>query len=188
MYQADDEEVFVIDGHTHFWDASPENWRNKYGEGWIRCFYDYHTALSPKEYLWPFEKYCKYDEQTMIQDLFFEGHVDMGIMTSTYLYEFFKNGFNSHIQNNILKEKYPHRFILCGSFDPRAEQKGLDEYPLSPASSEGVGHSRAKVAHLLVCGRFCLPDGGRYSPEAPRRSRCYGCHCPFERSFRVAGD
>ena len=68
MYQADDEEVFVIDGHTHFWDASPENWRNKYGKGWIRCFYDYHTALSPKEYVWPFEKYCKYGEQTMIQD------------------------------------------------------------------------------------------------------------------------
>ena len=128
MYQADDEEVFVIDGHTHFWDASPENWRNKYGEGWIRCFYDYHTALSPKEYVWPFEKYCKYGEQTMIQDLFFAGHVDMSIMTSTYLYEFFKKGFNSHIRNNILKGKYPHRFILCGSFDPRAEQKGLDEF------------------------------------------------------------
>ena len=64
----------------------------------------------------------------MIQDLFFAGHVDMSIMTSTYLYEFFKNGFNSHIQNNILKQKYPHRFILCGSFDPRAEQKGLDEF------------------------------------------------------------
>ena len=105
MYQADNEEIFVVDGHTHLWDASPENWRNKYGEGWIRCFYDYHTALSPEEYVWPFEKYCNYGEQTMVQDLFFEGHVDMSIMTSTYLYEFFKNGFNSHIQNNVLKEK-----------------------------------------------------------------------------------
>ncbi len=52
MYRtADGQEVFVVDGHIHFWDARPENWRNKYGEGWIRCFYDYHTSLSPDEFI-----------------------------------------------------------------------------------------------------------------------------------------
>ena len=80
MYRtADGQEVFVIDGHIHFWDASPENWRNKYGEGWIRCFYDYHTSLSPDEFIWTFEKYCKYDEETLVNDLFYDGYVDVGL-------------------------------------------------------------------------------------------------------------
>ena len=44
MYKENGHEIFVVDGHMHFWDANPENWRNEYGEGWIRCFYDFHTA------------------------------------------------------------------------------------------------------------------------------------------------
>jgi len=64
----------------------------------------------------------------MVKDLFIDGHVGVGIFNSTYLYEFFKNGFNTHIQNNVLKQKYPHRFILCGSFDPRMEASGLREF------------------------------------------------------------
>jgi predicted TIM-barrel fold metal-dependent hydrolase len=61
----------------------------------------------------------------------------MAILNSTYLYEFYKNGFNSHIQNNVIKAKYPDRFLLCGSFDPRDEEAGFDafrrmmsEYPI----------------------------------------------------------
>ena len=46
MIRVDGQEIFVIDGHMHFWDGSPENWRNKYGEGWMLCFYDYHKALA----------------------------------------------------------------------------------------------------------------------------------------------
>src|SRR5215510_16318000 len=49
----------------------------------------------------------------------------------------FQNGFNSHIQNNVIKTKYPDRFLLCGSFDPRDEEAGFDafrrmmaEYPI----------------------------------------------------------
>lgn len=128
MIRVDGQEIFVIDGHMHFWDGSPENWRNKYGEGWMLCFYDYHKALSPADYVWPFDKYCKYDEETLIRDLFIDGYVDMGIFNSTYLTEFFKNGFNTHVQNNVLKQKYPDRFILCGTFDPRWGERGLDEF------------------------------------------------------------
>ncbi len=47
MYEKDGEKYFVVDGHMHFWDASPENTKNEYGEGWIKCFYDYHANLSP---------------------------------------------------------------------------------------------------------------------------------------------
>lgn len=73
----------------------------------------------------------------MVEDLFFSGHVDMGLLNSTYLYEFYHQGFNSHVQNHAIKAKYPERFILCGSFDPRAEEAGLEafrqmveEYPI----------------------------------------------------------
>jgi predicted TIM-barrel fold metal-dependent hydrolase len=137
MYSYNGHDLFVIDGHAHLWDASPANWRNQYGEGFIKCFYAFHTSLSPAAAVWPFEKFCKYGEEMLVEDLFLTGHVDMGILNSTYLYEFYHQGFNSHIQNHALKAKYPERFILCGSFDPRAEEAGLDafrqmveEYPI----------------------------------------------------------
>jgi len=137
MYTHAGQDLFVIDGHTHLWDASPENWRTKHGESWIRCFYAFHSALSPAEVVWPFEKFCHYGAATLVDDLFRTGYVDMGILNSTYLYEFYKNGFNSHVQNNTIKAQYPERFLLCGSFDPRDEEAGLDafrqmvaEYPI----------------------------------------------------------
>jgi predicted TIM-barrel fold metal-dependent hydrolase len=137
MYTHNGHDIFVIDGHTHLWDASPANWRSQYGEGFIKCFYAFHSGLSPAEAVWPFEKFCKYSQEALIEDLFFTGHVDMGILNSTYLYEFYHQGFNSHIQNHAIKAKYPERFILCGSFDPRAEEAGLEafhqmveEYPI----------------------------------------------------------
>ncbi|MBX6755222.1 MAG: amidohydrolase, partial [Thermorudis peleae] len=99
MIRVDGHEAFVIDGHVHFWDGSPENWRNQWGEGWIKCFYDYHTALTPKEWQWSFDEFCKYPAEKMVRDLFLEGHVDMAIFNSTYLKEFFTNGFNTHEQN-----------------------------------------------------------------------------------------
>jgi uncharacterized protein len=138
MYRHDGEDIFVIDGHTHLWDANPANWRNKYGESWIKCFFAYHSGLSPADAVWPFEKFCHYGEQTMVEDLFRDGHVDMAILNSTYLHEFYNNGFNTHAQNHVIKAKYPDRFLLSGSFDPREEEKGLDgmrrmmaEYPIS---------------------------------------------------------
>ena len=51
MYEKDGERYFIVDGHMHLWDASPENTKNKYGEGFIRCFYDYHKNLSPEEWV-----------------------------------------------------------------------------------------------------------------------------------------
>ncbi|HZB08316.1 MAG TPA: amidohydrolase, partial [Rubrobacter sp.] len=118
MYEKDGEKYFVVDGHVHYWDASPEN-RNRYGEGFINCFYDYHKNLSPEEWVWPKEKYDKYTEEDMMHDLFETGYVDVAIFQPTYLTEFFPHGFNTTEQNAVLKEKYPDKFILNGSFDPR---------------------------------------------------------------------
>jgi uncharacterized protein len=126
MYEKDGEKYFVVDGHVHFWDASPENWRNEYGEGFIKCFYDYHRNLSPEEYVWSFDKYCKYSEEDLMKDLFEDGYVDVAIFLPTYLTDFYKSGFNTTEQDAVIKEKYPDKFILNTSFDPRDGQRGLE--------------------------------------------------------------
>lgn len=120
------EEIFIVDSHTHLWDASPANQRNRYGRGWIDCFYAYHKNLSPAEYVWPLEKYEKYGEETMIHDEFVKGYVDLAILQPTYLKEFYFNGFNTIEQDSVLKKAYPNRFILNGAFDPRDGEPGLD--------------------------------------------------------------
>jgi predicted TIM-barrel fold metal-dependent hydrolase len=124
MYEKDGEQYYIVDGHTHFWDARPEN-RNKWGEGFIACFYDYHRNLSPEEYVWPKEKYDKYTEEDMIHDLFEIGYDDMAIMQPTYLREFFPGGFNTTEQNAGMAAKHPGRFIVNGAFDPRDGEDGL---------------------------------------------------------------
>jgi predicted TIM-barrel fold metal-dependent hydrolase len=128
MYEKDGTKYFIVDGHIHLWDASPENQANAYGEGFIKCFYDYHRALSPPEYVWPLEKYQKYTEEDLMHDLFEEGYVDIGIFQPTYLLDFYVKGFNTTEQNGVLKEKYPDKFILNGSFDPRAGERGLRQF------------------------------------------------------------
>ena len=124
MYEKDSRQYFVVDGHTHFWDARPEN-RNKYGEGFIACFYDYHRNLSPEEYVWPKEKYDRYSEQDLMHDLFEIGYVDKAIFQPTYLKDFFPGGFNTTEQNAELAARHPGRFIANGSFDPRDGDAGL---------------------------------------------------------------
>ena len=127
MYKTDSgEELFIIDGHTHFWDGSAANQRNIHGKQFIECFYGYHTALSPPEELWPQEKFEKYDAETMHNDLFVDGPNDMAIMQSTYLKDFYKNGFNTVERNHEMAKKYPERFIVNGAFDPRDGEHALD--------------------------------------------------------------
>ena len=128
MYEKDGEKYFVVDGHMHLWDGSPANQKNENGAGFIGCFYDYHRNLSPPEYVWPKEKYEKYTEQDLMHDLFEIGYVDIGIFQPTYLTDFYVNGFNTTEQDAVLKEKYPDKFVLNGSWDPRDEQKGLDAF------------------------------------------------------------
>jgi predicted TIM-barrel fold metal-dependent hydrolase len=128
MYKTKDgEEIFIIDGHVHLWDASPANQRNKHGEEFINCFYGYHTALSPKEEVWPRGKFEKYGAETMYEDLFVKGYDDMAIFQPTYLKDFYKNGFNTLEQNASLGVRYPDRFIINGAFDPRDGEAGLDQ-------------------------------------------------------------
>jgi len=127
MYRTKDgDEIFIIDGHTHFWDGSPANQKNIHGKQFIDCFYAYHSGLSPKEELWPKEKFEKYDAQTMHDDLFVHGPDDMAILQSTYLTDFYTHGFNTVERNAAMSKKYPERFIVNGAFDPRDGTKGLE--------------------------------------------------------------
>ena len=128
MYTKGGRSIFIVDGHVHFWDGSPANQLNRNGDGWIRCFYDYHKNLSPQEYVWPLELYQKYPEERMMRDLFQEGYVDVAIFLPTNLKDFYKNGFNTIEQDAVLKEKHPDKFILNGSFDPRDEAEGLKKF------------------------------------------------------------
>lgn len=120
------EDIFVIDGHVHYWDGSPANHKNVHGKQFIDCFYAYHSGLSPKEEVWPKEKFEKYGAQTMHDDLFVRGYEDMAILQPTYLGDFYKDGFNTTERNSELKAAYPDRFILNGAFDPRDGTKGLE--------------------------------------------------------------
>jgi predicted TIM-barrel fold metal-dependent hydrolase len=127
MYSQDGDSFFVVDGHIHFWDGSPANQRNKYGEGFISCFFDYHRNLSPPEYVWERGKFEKYSEQDLMHDLFEIGYVDVGIFQPTYLKEFYTQGFNTTEHDGALAEKHPGRFIINGSFDPRDGESGIEE-------------------------------------------------------------
>jgi uncharacterized protein len=118
------DEIFVVDGHVHLWDASPENTKNKYGEEFIKCFYDYHR-LGPDEYVWPFEKYRKYSDEDFEKDIFQNGYVDLAIFNPQYLGDFYYHGFSNLDRADNFKKKHPDQVIANGFWDPRNEEKGL---------------------------------------------------------------
>ncbi|MFB6139209.1 MAG: amidohydrolase family protein [Halosimplex sp.] len=127
MYDANGEEVFVIDGHVHLWDATEENIKHQGGEQFIQCFYDYHTGFTPEAEQWTIEEYRKYGADRMVEDLFGNAAVDMGIFQPTYLTDFYDEGFNTIDQNAELADRYPERFINNGRFDPRDGEAGMED-------------------------------------------------------------
>lgn len=128
MYEKEGEKYFIVDGHVHWWDASEENCANEYGDGFIRCFYDYHRNLSPEEYVWPLDKFRQYSKETMAKDLFEDGYVDIAIFLPTYLSDFYVDGFNTIERNGDIVQDHPDRFVLNGWFDPREGDAGLERF------------------------------------------------------------
>jgi predicted TIM-barrel fold metal-dependent hydrolase len=129
MYEKDGEKYFIVDSHSHFWDASRANWkpgREEYAKGWIDCFYGYHQ-LGPPETHWDYEKYLKVSEEDFVRDMFEEGYVDVAIFQSTYLKDWYTDGFNTVDRNGALAQKYPGRLIVNGRWDPRDGEKGLEQ-------------------------------------------------------------
>jgi len=129
MYATGADRYFIVDGHSHFWDASPENWvkgEEQYAKGWIECFHAYQS-LAPPETHWPIEKFMKYSADDYEQDVFVDGHVDVAIFQSTYLRQWYREGFNTIDKNAELLERFPGRIILNGRFDAREGKPGLDQ-------------------------------------------------------------
>jgi predicted TIM-barrel fold metal-dependent hydrolase len=129
MYEHNGEKYFVMDGHVHFWDASPANWvkgQEEYAEGWINCFHAYQ-GLGPPDTHWPIEKFQKYSEDDFVKDVFEDGHVDVGVFLPTYLKQWYTEGFNTAERNSRMAEKYPDRLIVNGRWDPRDGDAGLKE-------------------------------------------------------------
>ena len=129
MYEKDGEKYFIVDGHSHFWDASPENWvegEEEYAKGWIECFHAYQS-LGPPETHWSLEHFMKYSADDFEQDMFVKGHVDHAIFQSTYLRQWYREGFNTIEGNAQLLERFPGRLTLNGRFDAREGKPGLDQ-------------------------------------------------------------
>lgn len=125
MYEKNGERYFVVDGHVHFWDASPENQANEFGAGFINCFYDYHRNLSPPEWVWPLARFQRYTEEDLMHDLFEVGYDDVALFLPTYLTDFYRRGFNTTEQNADVAARHPGRFIVNGAWDPRDGDAGL---------------------------------------------------------------
>lgn len=120
-------EIFVVDGHTHFWDAHPDNHRNVHGKQFIDCFYGYHAALSPKEQVWTRERFDRMTADGYYRDMFGDGMVDVALVQSTGLKDFYKTGFNPIERNWELKAKHGDRLIINGAFDPRDGEKAYED-------------------------------------------------------------
>jgi uncharacterized protein len=127
MYEKNGEKYFIVDGHCHFWDASPDNWvagQEQYAKGWIECFHAY-MGLGPAETHWPLEKFMKYSEEDFVKDVFEDGGTDVAILQSTYLKQWYTTGFNTAEKNAELAARYPGKLIVNGRFDPREGEAGL---------------------------------------------------------------
>jgi uncharacterized protein len=129
MYEKDGEKYFVFDSHLHFWDASPANWikgQEKYAEGWIDCFHAYQ-GLGPEDTHWTSEKFRKYTIDDFRKDVFEEGHVDHAVFQSTYLKDWYTEGFNDIEHNAALLDEFPGKLIVNGRFDPRDGEAGVEQ-------------------------------------------------------------
>jgi predicted TIM-barrel fold metal-dependent hydrolase len=127
MYTKDGESYFILDSHLHFWDASPANWikgQEQYAKGWIECFHAYQ-ALGPPATHWSIEHFQKYSEDDFEKDVFGDGYVDLGIFQSTYLRDWYTNGFNAIEQNAGLLERFPDKLLVNGRWDPRDGEAGI---------------------------------------------------------------
>jgi uncharacterized protein len=127
MYEKNGEKYFIVDGHCHFWDASPANWvsgQEQYAKGWIECFHAY-MGLAPADTHWPLDKFMKYSEDDLVKDMFEDAGTDVGVFQSTYLKEWYTTGFNTVEKNAELAAKYPGKLIVNGRFDPREGEAGL---------------------------------------------------------------
>src|ERR671927_539645 len=67
----------------------------------------------------------KYSAEDFEKDVFVDGGVDKAVLQSTYLKEWYTNGFNDIDQNAQLLDRFGDKLILNGRWDPREGEAGL---------------------------------------------------------------
>jgi predicted TIM-barrel fold metal-dependent hydrolase len=135
MYEKDGEKYFIVDSHLHHWDASPENWvkgQEQYAKGWIECFHAYQ-GLGPPETHWTIEHFYKATVEEFGENVFEKGHIDVGVFQSTYLKEWYADGFNDIAQNAALLDRFPGKLLVNGRWDPRDGEAGLEQLRIDHA-------------------------------------------------------
>jgi len=69
-------ELFVLDAHTGFWDASKENCKNRFGDAFIETFYAFHNGFNPPEKRWTMDyesQFRKVDPDWYLEEVFIKG-------------------------------------------------------------------------------------------------------------------
>ena len=171
MFSKDGKDYFIFDSHLHFWDASPANWKpgaEEYAKGWIECFHAYQ-GLGPAETHWPLEKFQKYTLEDFEKDVFVDGGVDAAVFQSTYLKEWYTDGFNDADQNGALIERFPgKKLIINGRFDPREGTAGLEQLEADAKKYNMQG--RQALHRRVVPGLARLEARATRSPSPSSRS------------------
>jgi hypothetical protein len=88
--------TFVFDAHSGFWDASPENTKNRFGDAFIETFYAFHTAFNPPDPQWTMDYervFRKVDPDWYLEEMFVKGEADMAILSTQVLMDFYHTGF-----------------------------------------------------------------------------------------------
>ena len=114
--------TFVMDAHTGFWDASPENTKNRYGDAFIETFYAFHVGFNPPDPRWTMDYntvFRKVDPDWYLEEMFIKGDADVAILSTQVLMDFYHTGFVNPERNAQLVKRAPERLIPLGGVDPR---------------------------------------------------------------------
>ena len=114
--------TFVLDAHTGFWDASPQNTKNRFGDAFIETFYAFHKGFNPPDPQWTMDYetvFRKVDPKWYLEEMFVKGAADVAILSTQVLMDFYHTGFVNPERNAQLTARAPVRLIPLGGVDPR---------------------------------------------------------------------
>src|SRR5712691_2909392 len=96
------DDVFVLDAHTGYWDASAENCKNRFGDAFIETFYAFHSGFNPPDKKWTMDyetQFRKVDPDWYLEEMFVKGDADMSILSTQVLMDFYHTGFANADRN-----------------------------------------------------------------------------------------
>ena len=130
MYEKDGEKYFVFDSHLHFWDASPD----ELGQGprGVRQGLDRVLPRLPGPRARPRRTGRSSTSRSTRSTTSRRTSSRTATSTrpcfqSTYLKEWYTNGFNDIEQNAALLDRFPGKLIVNGRWDPREGEAGLEQ-------------------------------------------------------------